>query len=302
MRAIRSAVILPMIAGSTMAASPFVDPKGFSCSDRTPPATSSPVSATRPALSRPSPPILLFGSPLRKLQPSQLAIEATKPKRAANEAACRPALAPKTPNPLSLPPIPHWLVEELPTPLAPSPVALLLEDSPMPLSSSSTSPPSSQPTVDSSSSTLETSAVDPDPPLLGTPGEAASSFKKAMGSGNMQATTNQLVQPHHDRKPPPLSLASLVRAFQLNWMRHQKPKEPPPEAPRPTPLAPSPVALALEDSPPPLPSSPYSHGSYTCPPSECPKTPDEASIYCPDSPPDHPLGELTGGKKNPFKK
>ena len=71
MRAIRSAVILLMISGSTMAASPFVDPKGLSCSDRTPPATSSPVSATRPAFSRPSPPILLFGSPLRKLQPSQ---------------------------------------------------------------------------------------------------------------------------------------------------------------------------------------------------------------------------------------
>ena len=39
----------------------------------------------------------------------------------------------------------------------------------------------------------------------------------------MQATTNKLVQPNQNRKPPPLSLASLVRAFQLNWMRHHKP-------------------------------------------------------------------------------
>jgi len=213
-----------------MAASPFVDPKGFSCADRTPPATSSPVSATRPAFPRSSPPILLFGSPLRKLQPSQLAIEApktteaAKPKRAADEAASRPALTPKTLNfPLRVSPSRYWLMEGLQTPLAPSPVALSMEDSPPALSSSSTSPPSSQPTVDSSLSTLETSAVDPDPPLLGTHGEAASSFKTAMGSGNMQATTNQLVQPNHHRKPPPLSLASLVRAFQLNWMRHHKP-------------------------------------------------------------------------------
>lgn len=44
-----------------------------------------------------------------------------------------------------------------------------------------------------------------------------------MGSGDMQATTNKLVQPNQNRKPPPLSLASLVRAFQLNWMRHHKP-------------------------------------------------------------------------------
>jgi len=98
MRAIRSAVILPMIAGSTMAASPFVDPKGFSCSDRTPPATSSPVSATRPAFSRPSPPILLFGSPLRKLQPSQLAIEA--PKTAARAAASSPGVRTVAESPL----------------------------------------------------------------------------------------------------------------------------------------------------------------------------------------------------------
>lgn len=186
MRAIRSAAILLMIAGSTMAASPIVDPKGLSCSDRTPPATSSPVSATRPAFPRPSLPILLFGSPLRKLQPSQLAIEAAKnaeaakPKRAANDAA------PKTLNLLSLPPIPHWLLEGLPTP---------------------------------------------------------------------------------------------------------------PGAPSPSPLAPSPVALIMEDSPPTLPPSPHSHDSHESPPCACPKTPDEASIYFPDSPPDHPLGEPTGGNK-----
>jgi len=46
-----------MTAGSTMAASPFRDPGGF-LADRTPPAMSSLVSATRPAFSRPSPPML----------------------------------------------------------------------------------------------------------------------------------------------------------------------------------------------------------------------------------------------------
>jgi len=232
MRAIRSAAILLMIAGSTMAASPIVDPKGLTCSDRTPPATSSPVSATRPAFPRPSLPILLFGSPLRKLQPSQLAIEAAKnaeaakPKRAANDAA------PKTRNPLSLPPIPHWLLEGLPTPpgapsptpLAPSPVALIMEDSP------STLPPSphfhgSYESPPSVSPKLLHANLDTDSPpghLLGGPAamqlEATNSFQKIMESEDLYAQ-------EPNGHPLRLVFPQLARHYmRAEWQRHPEPQ------------------------------------------------------------------------------
>ena len=66
------------------------------------------------------------------------------------------------------------------------------------------------------------------------------------------------------------------------------PKGPPPEAPSPSPLAPSPVALSMEDSPPALPTSPHSHGSYESPPSVSPKLL-HANLDT-DSPPGHLLG------------
>ena len=207
-----------------MAASPIVDPKGLSCSDRTPPATPSPVSATRPAFPRPSLPILLFGSPLRKLQPSQLAIEAAKnaeaakPKRAANDAA------PKTLNLLSLPPIPHWLLEGLPTPpgapspspLAPSPVALIMEDSPptLPLSSCSYGSHNGAPTMDTPP-TPETGAA-AESPLPRHAGGDSTSFKKAMDSVYVQAATFQ-VRPEFGGH---VHLGSTMRAFMGQWTRH----------------------------------------------------------------------------------